>query len=257
MFKGFSFKKKAKPDMRFVDAEEYRSLRAPNKYTSLSSQRNQNNGVEPRSNLFANIDQPSVHAPSAKPSLYRDRSGRPLLDYEHKDEFIRVDSFSDLLPEDIEIPNVPAKMVPKPTVSEKLPTDVKKGSNDRANNRSHLLEVCKNSLGIFSDSKAYSALIKQELNAYQIAIRHFNHPSTFKENRYEFFDQISAWILFLSDDCDEEFIDRFLDRYSDKPTLFICPKTSRLRTSDRINDFIKACRLEDKIDSTEDLTEIS
>jgi hypothetical protein len=100
------------------------------------------------------------------------------------------------------------------------------------------------SLGIFSDTKMYSALIRSELQSYQLNVKHFNHPKTFVKRKYPLFDSVSAWIVFLSDDCDSEFLDTFVDRYYEKPTLFLCPKTSRAKTSEKIEAFIADGKLE-------------
>mgnify|MGYP000603717440 CR=1 FL=1 len=99
-------------------------------------------------------------------------------------------------------------------------------------------------LGIFSDTRMYSALIKSELERYSLNIKHFNHPKTFVASKYPYFDGVSAWIVFLSDDCDNEFLDKFIDRYVDKPTLFLCPKTNRLKTSQKIYQFVCKSGLE-------------
>jgi hypothetical protein len=100
-------------------------------------------------------------------------------------------------------------------------------------------------------------MIKQELSSYHLDVRHFNHPNTFEVSRYDFFDRISAWIVFLSDDCDETFIERFLERYSEKPTLFLCPKTSRRTTTERVEAFIHSCALEEEIDLSDSELELS
>jgi len=104
-----------------------------------------------------------------------------------------------------------------------------------------------NNLGIFSDTRMYSALIKSELNKFDLNISHFNHPKTFTPSNYPFFDSVSAWIIFLSEDCDDHFLDQFIDRYVNKPTLFLCPKTSRIKTSQKMKQFILDSDLENKI----------
>jgi len=109
--------------------------------------------------------------------------------------------------------------------------------------RSGLGNVKPGSLGVFSDTKMYSALIKSELNSYDINIKHFNHPKTFIPCQYPFFDSISAWIIFLSDEADDDFLDHFIDRYIDKPSLFLFAKTNRLKTTQKINDFVKEAGL--------------
>lgn len=98
-------------------------------------------------------------------------------------------------------------------------------------------------LGVFSDSKIYSALIHSVLSDYYLNIQHFNHPSTFKPSNYKLFDSISAWIIFLSDENDCDFLDLFLDRYVDKPTLFLFSKLNKDASIKRINQFIQQHRL--------------
>jgi len=100
--------------------------------------------------------------------------------------------------------------------------------------------VSSNSLGIFSDTKIYSAFIKYEIDNYELNLKHFNHPRTFQPNNYSLFDSISAWMVFLSDSCDSDFLDAFIERYVDKPTLFLCPKTKRETTTHKINQFVSS-----------------
>ena len=95
------------------------------------------------------------------------------------------------------------------------------------------------SLGIFSDSKIYSALIQTVLNNFDVNIKHFNHPSTFRPEKYDFFDDVSSWIIFLSEDEDNQFLDNFLDRYVDKPTLFLFSKLNKDAFVKRISQFIQ------------------
>ena len=97
----------------------------------------------------------------------------------------------------------------------------------------------KNSLGVFSDSKIYSALIQSVLVNFELNIQHFNHPSTFKPEKYDFFDGVSAWIIFLSDEEDNTFLDSFLDRYVDKPTLFLFSKLNKDAFVKRISQFVQ------------------
>jgi hypothetical protein len=96
-----------------------------------------------------------------------------------------------------------------------------------------------NSLGVFSDSKIYSALIHSILSTHDLDIKHFNHPVTFRKSQYSFFDTISSWIIFLSDEHDSDFLDCFLDRYVDKPTLFLFSKINKEACVSRIEQFIE------------------
>lgn len=106
-----------------------------------------------------------------------------------------------------------------------------------------------NSLGIISDSKIYSALIHSVLTNYHLNIKHFNHPDTFVEKHYDFFDSISSWIIFLSDEQECDFLDRFLDRYVDKPTLFLFSKLNKDASVKRIQQFIQQHNLSSSLSS--------
>lgn len=101
-----------------------------------------------------------------------------------------------------------------------------------------------NSLGVFSDSKIYSALIHSVLSMFDLDIQHFNHPVTFKQDNYLCFDSVSAWIIFLSEEQDSDFLDLFLDRYVDKPTLFLFSKLNKDACMSRIEQFIEQNNLE-------------
>ncbi len=94
------------------------------------------------------------------------------------------------------------------------------------------------SLGIFSDVKIHSEMIKSELKQHDISVKYFIHPKTFTADNYSVFDDISAWIIYLSDEVDEVFLDKIIDRYIDKPTLFLCAKTNRIKTTQKINQFV-------------------
>jgi|GEM_PF-588555 hypothetical protein len=94
------------------------------------------------------------------------------------------------------------------------------------------------SLGIFSDSRIYSAMIRHELKCHDVTIKHFHHPASFRPERFDLFDSIDAWMVFLSDDYDGPFLEEFLDRYEDRPTLFLFEKSQRRRTSRNIDQFL-------------------
>ncbi|MFE8072241.1 hypothetical protein QQM79_14385 [Marinobacteraceae bacterium S3BR75-40.1] len=94
------------------------------------------------------------------------------------------------------------------------------------------------SLGVFSDSTGYSALIKQELAAHELFIRYFHRTSTFTPERYPLFDEVAAWIVFLSEDDESDFMERFLERYAEKPTLFIFEHNTRHKTAAAIARFV-------------------
>lgn len=99
-------------------------------------------------------------------------------------------------------------------------------------------------LGVFSDSKVYSAFIKSELAKFEVDILHFNHPVSFTPEKYVHFDSIDAWIVFLSDDSTEDFLDQFIDRYIDKPTLFLVPKSGRKTSALSIKEFVSDLKSE-------------
>ena len=81
-------------------------------------------------------------------------------------------------------------------------------------------------------------MIQHEINHADITVKHFNHPDTFKAANYRFFDGISAWVIFLSEDHDSDFLDAFLNRYMEKPTLFLFEKSTRKKTAQKIQEFI-------------------
>jgi hypothetical protein len=93
-------------------------------------------------------------------------------------------------------------------------------------------------IGVFSDSKIYSALIQSLLDPHSLNIGHFNHPNTFVNEKFNDFDEISAWIIFLSDEDDSDFLDKFLNRYEHKPVLFLFPKIQRSNCDSSIKDFV-------------------
>ena len=96
----------------------------------------------------------------------------------------------------------------------------------------------KKSLGIFSDSRIYSAMIRHELKHHDVIIEHFHHPTSFQPERFDLFDSIDAWMVFLSDAYEGDFLEQFLERYADKPTLFLFEKSQRRRTSRNIDQFL-------------------
>jgi hypothetical protein len=93
-------------------------------------------------------------------------------------------------------------------------------------------------IGVFSDSKIYSALIQSLLIPYSLNVGHFNHPNTFVTEKFKDFDEISAWIIFLSDEDESDFLDQFLNRYENKSALFLFPKMERSNCNARIKDFV-------------------
>jgi hypothetical protein len=98
-------------------------------------------------------------------------------------------------------------------------------------------------LGIFSDSKIYSALIKHELSSHQVQLKHFNHPKTLNPQNFDKLDQVGAWIVFLSEVENDDFLDVFFNRYSEKATLFLFEKMSRRQTSQKVAEFLQQNKL--------------
>jgi len=101
----------------------------------------------------------------------------------------------------------------------------------------------KKRIGIFCDSLLYADFIRSSLQVLEIDIQYFGHPNTFQVNKYTLYDNISAWVIFLSDGSDYLFLDNFLDRYVNKPTLFLNAQTNRVKTSEKINQFVTATEL--------------
>lgn len=237
MIKHLYRKKSHKRDVRFVDAETYRAERKPSRMSSaLPLSRIGTKAmfvdyapkmpVEP--SMKHNLDW--LHSPPVKDltdpneAIHVLEQPLPLVSVEEHEE-ITLERGSDLV--------------------NFLMQESKRQQSKLSENRAQSLNA--NSLGIFSDSRMYSAMIKQELRCYQLDIQHFNHPNTFLPTNYHFFDQVSAWIVFLSDDCDEAFLDQFIDRYYEKPTLFLCPKMTRKNATERLKLFISDYELEKKV----------
>ena len=258
MFKNLAIRKKKKSDVRFIDGEIYRAQRKPLKHLSAQKKNNAqafNQHAYTGHPSFADLLDPTGESDETTLSFYRNRSGAPLASISDIDTAISVEE------------GTGSNSKPLNKAGKKDLFDLFVEESSRAKeivDQQISLEptvlgpnfLCKNSLGIFCDSKMYSALIKNELLEYRLDVRHFNHPRTFVKSRYAYFDRISAWLLFLSDECDEAFIDSFLDRYSDKPTLFLCPKMSRKGTTERIREFIATCDLEKETDLSDELIEL-
>jgi len=99
-------------------------------------------------------------------------------------------------------------------------------------------EDSNNSLGVFFDHQIYSKIIRTAVEDIDVKIKHFNHPGSFTPELFPLFDNISSWIIFLSDESD--FLDQFLDRYIDKSTLFLFEHTSEQETQQKIKQFLMA-----------------
>jgi len=82
------------------------------------------------------------------------------------------------------------------------------------------------SLGIFSDSRIYSAMIRHELKCHDVTIKHFHHPASFRPERFDLFDSIDAWMVFLSDDYDGPFLRSSLIGMRTDPRSFCSRKAS-------------------------------
>lgn len=120
---------------------------------------------------------------------------------------------------------------------------IEKTNIDQYKNKLKRRPLPKKCMGVFCDTAFYANFIKSSLQILEIEIKHFAPPATFTSTEYSSYDEISAWIVFVSDGGDFHFIDRFVDRYVDKPTLFICPQTSIVKTSEKINQFVAETKL--------------
>jgi len=92
------------------------------------------------------------------------------------------------------------------------------------------------SLGVFFDHQIYSKIIRTAVENMDVKIKHFNHPGSFTPELFPLFDNITSWIIFLSDESD--FLDQFLDRYINKSTLFLFEHTSEQETQQKIKQFL-------------------
>lgn len=221
MFKALFKRKSRHRDLRFVDSE-------PNKNHAVDNLRNR---VNPADDSFIRVEQ-GVN------SNVDPLQGASFLDCirQATSQHIVLDDSS--LDETIEL-GLPQISQPKNNAyrfdfDEVVSSDLKQLKG----------------LGVFSDSKIYSALIHSVLSDYHLNIQHFNHPSTFKPQKFKVFDAISAWIVFLSDESDSDFLDLFLDRYVDKPTLFLFSKLNKDASIKTINQFIQQHRLHIPISQT-------
>ena len=233
-----------KKDYQFLDAEVYRkqrkSLREERAVFELSEHEALKVNfcsVSERANL-ADIEyfvSPEFHKAltfkadeeSIKVDDSPEKQGRPTFQYtcaESKTHLFRIN--------DIDYLKSSGKLTPVHYFDE-----IKTARDYRAG-KSHGREALP-SLGVLSDNKAYSAFVKMELSRLDVNLRHFNHPSSFKPANYRYLDTIDAWIVFLSDDSEEAFLDEFLDRYINKPTLFLVPQTKRKTSSARISQFVE------------------
>ena len=238
MIKRFYRKKKAKRDLRFVDAEVYRAQRKPSsKPTSSPIQRTRS--VFPNNALDVNYMTGQASKPVSMPHGWLSNPDKMIKAYPEESILIDELPYEEQFLEDSSI-----------VVEEELDLldffllESKKLERTSKIKVPEPRNLCEYSLGVFSDSRMYSALIRKELQPYQLNIKHFNHPRTFESKKHMLFDQVSAWILFLSDDGDEDFLDRFIERYYEKPTLFLCPKMTRKNTTERIASFISEYELE-------------
>ena len=186
------------------------------------------------SNPFLTEEQVEEWELGAKDALREDilSSYIPVSDQELARIFNKYDGREDSLSQSVETETMPllreAEEVPTLQARVQEP-DTEVGSDAPAKEKT---------LGIFSDSRIYSAMIKHELKRHDVTIKHFHHPASFKPERFGLFDSIDAWMVFLSDDYEGDFLDGFLERYEDKPTLFLVEKSQRRRTSRNIDQFL-------------------
>lgn len=186
------------------------------------------------SNPFLTEEQVEEWELGAKDALREDilSSYIPVSDEELARIFNKPDAKDHGLSESVETESMPLmrEAVEVPTLESRVQEpNTRIGSDAPATEKS---------LGIFSDSRIYSAMIKHELKRHDVTIKHFHHPASFRPERFDFFDGIDAWMVFLSDDYDGPFLEEFLERYDDKPTLFLFEGSQRWRTSRNIDQFL-------------------
>lgn len=244
MLKMFSRKFNRKKDYRFLDAEVYRKQRKSLREDTAVFETPERAAlkvnfcsVSERASL-ADIDyfmSPKLHKPQV-PKLDQDiikvdnspdKQVKPTFHYKVVDSRQKTFQIND-----IDYLEPASKLAPVHYFDE-----IKTARDYRA--RRSLGSTVLPSLGVFSDNKAYSAFVKMELSRLEVDLRHFNHPSSFKSDNYQLLDTIDAWIVFLSDESEDAFLDDFLDRYINKPTLFMVPKTKRKTASARISQFVE------------------
>jgi len=207
MFKRI-FNSKRQKDIRFLSYEEYRNI-SSNKKTTIHGPTN--SWMHPQDALKVSIESSDS---TQRPILSLDQFSSSSYSFNKNnkpDSYIKVEGgFSSF------------------TASKNVPDFKKTLANG----------TFASSLGVFSDTKMYSALISSELKQHTINLKYFNHPKNFMSNQYSFFDNITAWIVFLSEEADENFLEAFIDRYVDKPCLFLFEKGNRSKTGQKVSRFL-------------------
>lgn len=232
-------------DYRFLDAEAYR------KHSKPSSGGNSMFKLSEKAALNVDFCSATDSASLADIQYFRTRQYFSISDTTDDQDFITVDSSHEK--------QVSADFNYKPFatrsnvfeindieyISLKAAQPEEKLGDIEESNRPHLSLVPSSflntpKLGVFSDSKAYSAFVKSELSRLEVDIQHFNHPRTLSKTNNLHLDTIDAWIIFLSEESEDDFLDHFLDRFFEKPTLFLVPKTGRKTSATSIKDFVQA-----------------
>jgi len=95
------------------------------------------------------------------------------------------------------------------------------------------------SIGVLSDSEDSAGSISNQLASAHIAMQYFKFPQAMKSAQSEVFDRIPAWIICLSEDNHDLFLDEFLDRYIDIPTLFIFDNATSYGTQAKLRSFLE------------------
>jgi hypothetical protein len=118
VFKRFSFKKKTRRDIRFLDAEVYRAQRKPVRSGMPNNADKCTSLPRPVLGQYSNSDLDTSGHSNLGQSLFRDRSGNPLRINQEPEDFIKVESDIDLFIDKI-FPK--DKVLPKDKV---VPSDI-------------------------------------------------------------------------------------------------------------------------------------
>jgi hypothetical protein len=93
-------------------------------------------------------------------------------------------------------------------------------------------------IGIFSDSQAYSDIIKLEVQSHDIEAKQVNEASALSSDLASHLEDVSAWIIHLSDEDNSEFLDDFLDKHFEKSALFLFEATDNKKSLEKVEQFI-------------------
>ena len=101
-------------------------------------------------------------------------------------------------------------------------------------------------IGVLSDSEDSACSVGNQLTAAHISMQYFKFPEAMESAPNEVFDRIPAWIICLSEENHDVFLDEFLDRYIDIPTLFIFDNATSFGTQAKLRSFLEGCSLQQK-----------